>query len=263
MRIFLSLACIAVLTPVPAFAKLPDLDMIFWGEVRHNGGQALVPLSPGNIQVIAKLNGLIVAQTSVAPGESRFVLKVPKDDGLTPRLPGTTRAGERVTIHVRSNLLDLEQEAAESLASGGLLITAEKGDIALEDLNVLADFGEVPQGMQAWLIAHGLPGDAGDEDDDGDGQSNAAEYEAGTSPNDSGDRFRIMEVTRFSGTNFIKFGPIRPARSYTIRCSENLVSDSWSNIGQVTPGVTGDHFLFGHPTPSAPSVFYRLEVHAP
>jgi hypothetical protein len=260
MRTILLLIFAAI---VPVSAKLPELDAIFYGEVRHNGSQPLVPLSADNIRVIARLNGVTIAQTSVAPGEARFVLKVPKDDGSNPRLPGTARSGERVRVFIRSNALDAEQETVESLTAGGLPISATKGEIVPTPLSVLADFGEATQGIEAWLLAHSLPAGSVDDDSDGDGQCNTSEYAAGTDPTDPMDRFRILEVSRHSGNNFVKFGPIRPGRQYTVWCSETLGTSSWSNIGQVTPGSTGDHFLFGHPTPSASNVFYRLQVHGP
>lgn len=249
---------------VTAFAKLPELDAVFWGTVLHHTNQPLVPDSAGNIVILAKLNGITIAQTSVAPGASQYVLKVPKDDGLSPRLIGTSRAGERVHVFVRSNVLDTEYEAAESVTAGGLSISSVKGDLVLQSLSVSSDLsGGGAMTLPAWLASYSLPSNSGNLDSDGDGASNAAEFAADTDPKNSAERFKILEVTRSAGSNFIKFGPIRPSRLYTIWCSENLGSSDWSNVGQVTPGVTGDFFLFGHSTPASSSVFYKLQVAAP
>lgn len=248
----------------PATAKLPELDAIFWGPVRHNTDQELVPSTSGNIVIIAKLNGVIVAQKSLVAGSPQFVLKVPMDDGLSPRLPGTARAGERIRLYVRSNSMNIEQEAAESVFAGGLSISSVKGDIVAQTLSVSIDLGDpAPAPMPAYLASFGLPANSENSDTDADGASNAAEYAAGTDPKDPLDVFRILEVTKSAGNNFIKFGPIRPERQYTIWSSGTLGASNWSSIGQVTPGSTSEWFLFGHPTPAGANCFYRLEVRAP
>jgi hypothetical protein len=246
-----------------ALAKLPELDAVFWGEVRHLNSTPLVPANPGSVRVLARLNGVTIAEALVAPGQSQFVLKIPRDDGQNPRLPGTARANERVRVFIRSLTHDAEEESLDLVAAGGLLVSPVKGDLVPANLSVSADFSEGPQGIEAWLLAYGLPLEAATIDSDSDGQRNDSEFAAGTDPTDSGDRFRILEVIRSGGNNFIKFGPIRPPRSYSIWCSESLGETGWSNIGQVTPGNAGDYFLFGHPTPASPKVFYKLQVEAP
>lgn len=50
--------------------------------------------------ILAKLNGITIAQANVAPSASQYVLKLPKDDGNSPRLTRTCRSGERVRIYV-------------------------------------------------------------------------------------------------------------------------------------------------------------------
>lgn len=246
-----------------AFAKLPELDTIYYGLVRHNTSQPLVPLVAEQIVVIAKLNGVTVATSSVAPGASAFVLKVPMDDGLAPRLLGTARAGERVRIYLRSNTLNSEFETTESAGASGLPLAATKGDILAQTLSVTSDLSGGVQGMPVFLASYGLSTGSGSLDSDGDGATNAAEYAAGTNPTNQAEVFKILEVTRSGGNNFVKFGPIRPSRLYRIWCSENLAPSGWSDIGQVTPGVTGDYFLFGHASPASSNLFYKLEVTAP
>lgn len=248
---------------VSAQAKLPELDTIFYGQVRHNTSEALVPVASDQIVVIARLNGVTIATASVAPGASNYVLKVPMDDGVNPRLPGTARFGERVRVFLRSNVLGQEHQTMESAAQNGFPVAASKGEIIPAQLSVAENLSGGVSGMAEWLSTFSLPAGSGDDDSDGDGADNAAEYAAGTDPTDGSEVFRIIDVTKASGNNFIKFGPIRPSRLYRVWCSENLGTTGWSNIGQVTPGVTGDYFLFGHPTPSSPNLFYRLEVHAP
>lgn len=248
---------------VAASAKLPELDAVFWGEVRHLSSIPLVPTSPGSIRVIAKQNGVVIAQALVGPGQSKFVLKVPKDDGQNPRLPGTARANERVRVFIYSVTHDVEEEAFESIATGGLRVSSIKGEIVPTPLSVSADFSETSQGIGAWLVSHGLAAGEPERDSDGDGQCNESEYAAGTNPTDGSDVFGILEVSQIAGNNFIKFGPIRPQRTYTIWCCDNLDPSGWSKIGQVRPGTVSESFLFGHPTPNSPNLFYRLQVDAP
>jgi hypothetical protein len=260
---FLLPLCAVAFSALPASARLPELDTIYYGQVSHKTNQPLVPLAAEQIVVIARLNGVTIATSSVAPGASAFVLKVPMDDGVANRLPGTARIGERVRIFLRSNALSSESETTESVGSSGLLVASTKGDVLAQNLTVTANLDGGAQGMPPWLIGFSLPPSSGLQDSDGDGQTNADEFAAGTDPTDSTEVFRIIEVTKVSGNNFVKFGPIRPSRLYTIWCTETLGSSSWSNIGQVTPGTTGDYFLFGHPTPTSPNLFYKLQVDAP
>lgn len=246
-----------------ASAKFPELDTIYYGQVRHNTNQALIPIATDQIMVIARLNGVTIATAAVPPGASEFVLKVPMDDGLSPRLVGTARFGERVRLFLRSNTLNSEFETTESAGAGGLLVATGKGDVIATNLSVTSSLDGGVQGMASFLASYGLPTGSGSADPDGDGATNAEEYAAGTNPTSGSEVFRIIDVTKASGNNFIKFGPIRPSRLYRIWCSENLGGSGWSSIGQVTPGVTDDYFLFGHPTPSSSKLFYKLEVTAP
>lgn len=262
IRIFLSLAAFALATQL-AMARFPDLDTIYYGEVRHNTNQPLVPLATEQIVVIARLNGVAIATSSVLPGASAFVLKVPMDDGVATRLRGTARSGERVRIFLRSNFLNSESEASESASSSGLLVASTKGEVLPQNLSVSINLSGGAQGMLSWLMAFSLPPSSGLLDSDGDGQSNAAEYAADTDPTDNSENFRIIEVTKLSGNNFVKFGPIRPGRLYTVWSSQTIGASGWTSIGQVNPGTTSDYFLFGHPTPASSKLFYRLQVDAP
>lgn len=249
-----------------ASAKRPDLDTIFFGNVFHNGGAQLLPLSTGQIVVQAKLNGVILVEAPVPADANAFTLKIPMDDGINPRVPGTARSGERVRIFLRNTSLNLTYEVSQSLANGLSLPTGDRGIITAQDLSVDANLaGQAPPMAMfaAWATDHSLPGAAASiapQDKDGDGFSNYDEFLANTDPNAGTSIFRIMEVTRSGGNNLIKFGPIAPGRLYTIRSSQNLGAPTWPSIGQVNPGTSGEFFIFGHPTPAAERFFYKLEV---
>lgn len=255
--------CVFALATLPAMARLPDLDTIYYGVVRHNTNQPLVPVAAEQIVVIARLNGVTIATSSVLPGAAAFVLKVPMDDGEATRLSGTARRGERVRIFLRSNSLGSEYEASESLGSSGLLVAGTKGDVIAQNLSVTIDLSGAAQGMSVWLASFGLPSGSSQADGDGDGQTNADEYAADTNPTNGAENFHIIDVTRLDGNNLVRFGPIRPNRLYTIWSSETMDTADWFSIGQVTPGTTSDYFLFDHPTPVSLKLFYKLQVDAP
>lgn len=262
-RILPLLFALAMAAP-PASARLPDPDTIYWGELRHRSGVALVPLVSEQIMVIARLDGVTIATFAVEPGTSVFVLKVPMDDGEADRLPGSARRGERVRIFLRSNPLDSEYETNESADHGGLLVAGSKGEVLYQDLSVAADLSSgSDEAMAMWLAYYGLPENSGLIDSDSDGFTNAEEFAAGTDPTDPNDFFRILEVLRTAENDLIKFGPVRPGRLYTLWCSETLDAGDWSDIGQIVPEVSAESFQVGHPAPAAPRMFYRLQVEMP
>lgn len=259
------LVAIALLLAATAVhAKIPEPDAIYFGKARHNGGALLIPEQTGDVVVIARLNGVPLAQASVQALSSVFVLKVPVDDGQAPRLSGTARGNERVRIYLRSTLLNVEYEATQSVTANGLVVPVVRGDLTETDLTVAADFGGMPEGYSGfgtWAQRFGLTGFSMDEDTDRDGSSNLQEFAAGTDPTNASDVFRILEVRRLNGVSSIKFGPILLSREYSIWCSDNLLSTSWQRIGTVIPNAPADFRWFDHLTPAGtPQLFYRLGV---
>ena len=249
-----------------ASAKLPEPDAIFFGPVKHKGGTLLVPENPGDFIVLARLNGVTIAQSSLAALSSQFVLKVPVDDGQAPRLTGTARGNERVRVFLQRTADKREEEAVESSSSGGLLVPAARGTLTemVAGLTFSGDFGGMAPGFAPfglWAAAFGVAAISPASDSDGDGFSNLQEFAAGTDPTSGADIFRIMEVRRVNGVSSIKFGPVLLSREYAIWCTDKLSGTSWTRIGTIQPNAATAHQWFDHTTPAGtPHLFYRLTV---
>lgn len=246
--------------------KIPEPDAIFFGNVKHNGGVLLLPENPGDFVVIARLNGVTIAQTTLEGVSSSFVLKVPVDDGQEPRLSGMARGNERVRVYLRRTSDNYEEESTESSGSGGLLVPSARGTLTemVAGLNFNGDFGGLAPGYAPfgdWAQSFGVQAYAGSTDSDGDGFTNIQEFAAGTDPTSGSDLFRILEVRRVNGVSSIKYGPVLLSREYTIWCSDNLSGTSWVKIGTVLPNTAADFRWFDHITPDGtPHLFYKLAV---
>ena len=84
---------------------------------------------------------------------------------------------------------------------------------------------------QTDLGAYEFAGTAGQGDTDGDGQSDAAEAIAGTSPADPNDVLKIVEVQKDWETNFRLRGQ-RPGKTYAIEWTVGGFT-SWTEQGRV------------------------------
>lgn len=247
--------------------KLPELDSIFYGTVYHNITDELVAGSE-TIVVEARLNGVVIAVSILPDFSGKYVLKVPIDDGIDPRLPGAARRGERVFVSVRNLSRDpvLEEESIESSSSSGFPLPLEKGRIVNQNLTLAGDLGGsmVAPAFKNWANDNGLgSGDIDEiagEDTDGDGRSNMDEFLAGTDPNSALSYFSLMDVVRANQSSFLQFGPIIPDRTYTIFRSRDLTVANWTPVGTVSPGVQAAHFWFGDPSPGEASLFYRIGI---
>jgi hypothetical protein len=92
-------------------------------------------------------------------------------------------------------------------------------------------------------------------DDDGDGQSNAAELVAGTNPQDFTKRFSVDSITRPSANSItITWTPVA-GRTYKVEATSSLTSSSWLPIavGQTTGSFTENSV-------SSTARFYRVVV---
>jgi hypothetical protein len=93
---------------------------------------------------------------------------------------------------------------------------------------------------------------------DGDGQSNLAEYLAGTSPQSATDRFVITSVVKAtSGPGFKITFPAKALKSYTIQYKNTLADSAWQELIDVPASGTDTTAEFTDPTTQT-TRFYRI-----
>jgi Tol biopolymer transport system component len=70
----------------------------------------------------------------------------------------------------------------------------------------------------------------GDEDFDGDGQSDRSEFKAGTNPADGTSVFRVLTLTRLSDGTTTLLWSSSPSRKYTIQFKDGLDDTIWTDL---------------------------------
>jgi hypothetical protein len=121
-------------------------------------------------------------------------------------------------------------------------------------------------GAFEFTVAAATPGG----DSDGDGQSNAAEAEAGTNPDDPKDFLRLTSMSQAAAGG----GPVTlvwtsvPGKFYSIQQSTTLAADSWtwvlpSSVGAAAAPATTTSVTFDAPVPTGGGRYYRIQVSLP
>ncbi len=263
---FLSLSSILLLTSSGTLlSRLPEPDALWWGTMTHNSGQALASSAGSPIAVVAKYNGVIVAQDSVPSGSTTYVLKVPLDDNFDPRVPGTVRPGERVRIFLKNTATNLEYEALETRTGPTVngSVVSGRGVVYTLNLSVpenLNTGGALMAAFAVWAQAYpAVNPSLANRDTDGDGMTDFQEFLSDTDPASGGSALRILQIARSPGVNSIRFGPLRLGRVYSIFYTATLSNPAWQKNGEVTPSASAAAVWFDHVSASPPG-FYRVEV---
>jgi hypothetical protein len=167
--------------------------------------------------------------------------------------------GNFLVAHVtKTNLVVVERTAASTWGS------SFTKNISVFNPNADNDGDGMPSG---WENQHGFdpfdPADA-QQDADADGQSNLAEYIAGTDPRNANDRFRAAQIRRaVPGPGIEVDVAAHAGRVYTLERAADLVHPSWSGVA--TSGVVpGDRNLtLADTSPPSGRAFYRIRVQLP
>lgn len=185
-------------------AAFPEPEVILYGQVRSNaGGGAGTILTSGTLTwtLVPPAGSPVVVTTKLAayPNGMSYVLKIPAEKLVSGTVvsPNTLEASfadktydrSGVVVNGTSYLINFPSTAGKnSLVYGELLRgKIERVDLALVATGALDSDGDgMSDDFENLYAADGLnpnnPGDAGG-DIDGDGQSNLAEFLAGTDPN--------------------------------------------------------------------------------
>ena len=149
---------------------------------------------------------------------------------------------------------DISVEADEDLL---LIINSHLGaDFNSIDNVQLLRTGDLPlTGYDLWASNHSLSGDTND-DPDGDGLSNLAEYVLGRDPTASGDDKKMELVV--NGSEIQILTPVRKdidsSVSYSYQVRDDLIFGSWSNVSFGTIGTDESDAVINLITNSTPTI---------
>ncbi|MBL9131881.1 MAG: hypothetical protein JNG86_11810, partial [Verrucomicrobiaceae bacterium] len=153
---------------------------------------------------------------------------------------------------------DLDDDGLTDLAEGSI-DTDGDGSPNLDDLD--SDNDTLPD---AWESLHGLSVTSAADatlDRDNDGQSNQAEFIAGTHPGNAADVFKVTSTARSTG--FTLTVPGKTGRSYVLERNPQLIGGTWTPVMTSPTLVTDTNVLLTDSTPPSDKAFYRVRVFVP
>ena len=205
--------------------------------VQRTGGST----GPATVQY-ATLDGSAIAGTDFAARSGTLSW----DDGETaPKTVAIPLLHPTATGPTKSFSLQLSAPTYATLATSSVAIDINETPL---DTFLYAAFGS-----GANLPGGGLP----EEDPDGDGQSNEAEFIAGTSPTDAVSSFRVRIDLSTDGQAHLSF-PALAGKSYTIQYKASLGDPDWLHFSDIPATPSGQAVDLIVPTSPGATGFYRL-----
>lgn len=230
------LAAVAALVAVAAQGRIPEPDTIVVGSVANApSGRAL--------EVRAVVDGATLASTEVGESSGGFIIRIPMDDGASPRLGGTAKANDRVRLVVVDKATGAKTETLET-AEAGLEIPSGRGQVLRGTFRVAegslsdTDGDGIPDAWEAMYplgrngsVGLDAEGDDASEDNDEDGRTNWEEYVAGTDPLDADSLFAVQSVSFEDGTLAVTAGPGVTDRRYILKRTAQLGEEArWEEV---------------------------------
>lgn len=181
-------ATIVLFSGNPSFARIPEPDVIYYGDAIMNG----VPFTAGNtgVQIRAEVNGIPLVTYSMGDIPSvgdRYVLYIPMDS-LSPPEPDTAQEGDMALFYLSTGGQDFHVATVTLGPRGSVTqFTLDATDSDNDGLSNSVDDDDDNDGLpDQFELQYGLnPLDASDAllDWDLDGITTLAEYQNGTNPN--------------------------------------------------------------------------------
>ncbi len=241
------------LNAIPGFqTPLPQTVQVTGGQTRVVTFTYVASLPPP--PVITSSGGVTVAHGQPLSYQIAAT-NSPTSYSLTGTLPGG------VTFHAGTGLISgIPQEA------GNFPVTVRATNAGGTGSRLVTFTVNAPSHtpLEEWRFLHfgttentGIAADH--EDADHDGQSNLAEYHAGTDPKNPADVFKTLSTVR-TGNTFTLTVPGKAGRVYQLQRRDNLSAGPWTPVVTTEPLGADGAVELTDPAAHSPHAFYRVWV---